>query len=85
MSLRPAKICLLWAVSSLLLSRSALAQNGNHYWSAFVSGRGGLFHSRFHTAEFQDQGATDSLANVSASLAYSRYTRSSIFTLSGWT
>jgi len=58
------------------------AQNGNHFWSGFVSTRGGLFHNRFNNLPIS---GTSGMGSVTASLAYSRYTRSSMFTLSGWT
>lgn len=65
------------------LSGRAEAQNGNHRWSAFVSGRGGLLHNGLSTP-LGSARATDSLASVAGSLAYSRYTRSSLFTVSGY-
>ncbi len=80
--MRSTRISLLCALFSLPLSSVVEAQNGNHYWSAFVSTRGGLFHNRFNNLPISD---TNGMANVSASLAYARYTRSSMFTISGWT
>jgi len=59
----------------------ARAEAQDHSWNAFVSSRGGIYHNRFN--QVADSG-TGGLANVSGSLSYSRYTRSSIFTLHGW-
>lgn len=79
--MRSTRSILLCAVFSLPLSSAVEAQNGNHYWSAFVSTRGGLFHNQFNNLPVSN---TSGQANVSASLAYGRYTPSSMFTLSGW-
>ncbi len=79
--MRSTRVSLLFFAVSLSVSSSVFARNGNHAWSAFVSTRGGLFHQQFNNVALTNTGG---LGTVSAALAYSRYTRSSLFTLSGW-